>query len=279
MPPFSLCGARNNGWQEKGLVIESRPMTHSHIKNLIPLWLRVWLRHDSKHVLWRARQRLKGHPVPPADLIHKTICTRDPRAFVETGADAVAAIREMLGAARVKRPHSVLDFGTGADRLIRHWARTPDLHGCDYNPELVGWCARNLRFAEFRLNPVAGPLPYDDESFDLVYSYSVFTHLPEGMQKAWMAELRRVLKDGGMLYLTLHGEAYAQTLDEWGRAEFRAGRFVCSAGAPGSNDLAAYHPEAYVRGEFSEGFEVAGFRVEGARGGSRQDAWLLRIAN
>lgn len=45
---------------------------------------------------------------------------------------------------------------------------------------------------------------------DLVYSYSVFTHLPEPMINAWVAELARVLKPGGLLLTTiLGGLAYA----------------------------------------------------------------------
>ncbi|MGY1688890.1 class I SAM-dependent methyltransferase [Geodermatophilus sp. SYSU D01105] len=54
------------------------------------------------------------------------------------------------------------------------------------------------------------PLPFDDGRFDLVLGYSVFTHLPVDHQDAWLAELRRVTRPGGLLLLTVHGRsAYA----------------------------------------------------------------------
>ncbi len=41
------------------------------------------------------------------------------------------------------------------------------------------WCKSNLRFAEFRVNTLAGELPYKAETFDFIYAFSVFTHLSE----------------------------------------------------------------------------------------------------
>ena len=39
---------------------------------------------------------------------------------------------------------------------------------------------------------------------------------------------------------------------------------------------AAFHPPAYVRGEFAQGFEVLELAPEGATGNPPQDAWVLR---
>ena len=51
----------------------------------------------------------------------------------------------------------------------------------------------------------AESLPFEDESFDLVYSVSVFSHLDEALGDQWLRELRRVLRAGGVALLTVHG--------------------------------------------------------------------------
>jgi len=42
------------------------------------------------------------------------------------------------------------------------------------------------------------PMSYEDNMFDFVYSISIFTHLPEDMQFAWLQELQRITKPGGI---------------------------------------------------------------------------------
>lgn len=254
------------------------------IKSTVPLHFRIWLRRDARLLFQRAWARLRGSgPVPPRDLIHLVTGGYDLKEFLESGATSAEAIRDTLKEAGtgIETMGSILDFGCGAGRIMRHWKdlRGPSLHGTDYNPGLANWCARKLPFAEFKVNPLDGPLPYKSDSFDLVYAYSVFTHLPEPLQDYWIGEIRRVLKPGGFLYATVHGESYILTLDEKMQEQFKSGRFVAIEGErSGTNYCAAYHPEAYVRGEFSRGFSVEVFRREGARGGSTQDAYLLRKA-
>ena len=49
------------------------------------------------------------------------------------------------------------------------------------------------------------PLPFATESFDLVYSISVFSHLDEQLGDAWLAEVARVFVPGGVALLSVHG--------------------------------------------------------------------------
>jgi len=70
----------------------------------------------------------------------------------------------------------------------------------------MAWCRANLSpVAQFDANPHLAPTRYADGAFDFIYALSVFTHLPEDHQFAWLAELRRILKPGGILITTVHG--------------------------------------------------------------------------
>lgn len=57
-------------------------------------------------------------------------------------------------------------------------------------------------------------LPFPDESFDTVVSWEVIEHLPKGTEEKMFAEVHRVLKKGGVFYLsTPHQSFWATVLD------------------------------------------------------------------
>jgi SAM-dependent methyltransferase len=219
-------------------------------------------------------------PIPPARLIYRVAATADIAWFLEAGGRAAASIRSAMASAGVQMEDltSVLDFGCGCGRVLRHWRQLPArIHGTDLNAGLVSWCRRHLRFAELSRNALDPPLAYGDDAFDLVYALSVFTHLDERRQAAWIAELRRVVRPGGHLLLTTHGRRYRDELPGELAARFDAGEVVVRhAEDAGSNVCGAYHPERYVREALAAGWEVAAFVPEGALGNPHQDLWLLR---
>ena len=221
-----------------------------------------------------------GLPVPPARLIVRVAGTPDAAWFLESGRGGAEAIRAAL--ARAGRPveglAAMLDFGCGCGRVTRRWAGLDGtaVHGSDQSAEAVEWCRRNLPFARFATNRLEPPVPYDGETFDLVYALSVFTHLPEELQLAWARELGRVVKPGGFLLLTVHGERYRDRLTEAERGRFDAGRLVVrwEEGA-GSNLCSAFHPPSYVKERLAAPFELVDFVPEGATGNPHQDLYLL----
>jgi SAM-dependent methyltransferase len=218
-------------------------------------------------------------PLPPEVLRLLVAGTEDAGWFVEGGHRAVSSLTTLLGKHGVllDRCTRILDFGCGCGRVIRRLRRLPaELHGCDANPLAVGWCDRHLPFARFRVNALEAPLDYADESFDLVYALSVFTHLPQRLQSFWMTELRRVLTPGGVLFLSLHGDALKGQLTRAERADYHAGRLVVRGDLIGTNHCAAFHPSAFVREVLAEGFEVLELAPQGATGNPPQDAWVLR---
>ena len=229
----------------------------------------------------RATQRKLGLRVPPGRLIHLVANTEDVAWFLDTGALAAKSIRDVLGQAGVRFDElgSILDFGCGVGRVMRQWdgVRGPQFHGTDYNRDLVTWCKANLPFAKFQVNELDKPLAYGDRSFDLIYCLSVFTHLDQALESFWMEELSRLIKPGGYLLITTHGDHYLGQLSAADQAAYKSGHVVVQkAQRGGSNDCATFHPESYVRGKLASGFEVVRMIPEGALGNPRQDLYLLR---
>jgi len=227
---------------------------------------------------WRGPR--EGLPVPPLALIDLVSGQPDIPWFLEGGRRAAASVRDALSGQGVAMESlgALLDFGCGCGRVVRHWSGLPArVHGTDIHPRLVEWCRRNLHFARFERNGLEPPLPHRDATFDLVYALSVFTHLPEALQRPWMEEMRRVLVPGGWLLITTHGQSYSGDLVPRERAAFAEGRLVVrESGEAGSNVCGAYHPPAWVRSTLSAGFAVVDFRPEGAAGNPHQDLWVLR---
>lgn len=237
----------------------------------------TWLPHNRRYL---SRAGSDGLPIPPARLRLLTTASPSIEWFMESGRAGADAIRNLLAEhdLLLSRQARLLDFGCGCGRVLRHWARDGiNVDGCDYNPELIGWCRDRLPFATVDTNQLEPPLPYDQARFDLVYALSVFTHLPEPLQRPWAEELARVTVPGGHLIVSTHGAAYrgALTLDE--RAHYDAGHLVVkNAAEPGSNRCGVYASPDAVRQTFSPWFMVRAHVPQGASGNPPQDLVLLR---
>jgi SAM-dependent methyltransferase len=218
---------------------------------------------------------VEGPPLPPRRLMVRVAGTADADWFLRSGRAAFDAIGAHVS---LDELDAVLDFGCGCGRVTRYWNEfTGAVCGSDVNTHAIEWCRANLTFAGFETNALAPPLAFEDDSFDLVYALSVFTHLTAELQLAWRNELRRVLRPGGTFLLTTHGSAYLPRLDGEERARFERGELVVRWNdLPGTNLCSAYHPEHYLRHTFADGFGFLELEPEGARGNPTQDLVLLR---
>jgi SAM-dependent methyltransferase len=222
-----------------------------------------------------------GIPLPPARLRVLVDGWAKPDGFLRGGTADATMIRRTAGeaGAELDGMDAILDFGCGCGRIARHWAdlEGPELHGCDYNPRLVAWCNRNLSFFEARTNELEPPAPYPDERFDLVYAISILTHLTEPVAQSWMSEWRRILRPGGMLLLSIHGDEYRDALGSQQRERYDAGEMVVvSARVEGTNACSAHHPYAYVTDRLLEGFELVSFTPGAELPALHQDVYLAR---
>lgn len=234
---------------------------------------------------YRRRGAPDGLPIPPPDLIFLVAGTTDISWFLHIGALGAATVTDALARQGIEFQNldAVLDFGCGCGRVARYWnsLQRVKVYGTDYNPRLVEWCRGNLPFAEFELNRLSPPLAHPDSQFDVVYAFSVFTHLTEELQLSWIKEMHRILKPGGHLLLSTHGESYVHRLNPLEHARFESGELVVKndVKSPGSNTCAAYHPLNYVRRSFTRHLDIVQFVPEGARGNPPQDLYVLRRPN
>jgi SAM-dependent methyltransferase len=161
--------------------------------------------------LMRARYRRRtgtSEPIPPIAL-RARVGALGIESFLSANAGYVELALEAAD-----RPFesfgSVLDFGCGCGRtllpLAREAAPGTDLHGCDVDADAIAWLRSHHPELKLEVNGFDPPLPYPDEAFDLVCSISVFTHLDEPGQLAWLRELQRVMRPGGLAVLTIHGQ-------------------------------------------------------------------------
>jgi SAM-dependent methyltransferase len=179
-----------------------------------------------------------------------------------------------------------LDFGCGCGRFLAGWLllRTQmRLYGCDYNPELVRWCNANLPTVSVRENRLGQRLPFDTDSFDLVYLISVFTHLTLLEQRRLVREFQRVVRPGGYVYVTFHGEPFYQqlfALVENGEEQFRKNGFLIGGDEQeGTNDCWTLHSPEHLISLFDGFTPLKHFRASdrGATDvGSRQDSMIFQ---
>jgi SAM-dependent methyltransferase len=127
----------------------------------------------------------------------------------------------------------LLDVGCGPGRLavgiLRRVGEIAVYRGVDVDSVAIRWCERHIardhpsfRFelldvANPRYNPRGGAaarLPFDDASFDVVYLYSVFSHMLDGDVRAYLREFGRLLAPGGRVFLTAFVEEGVAPVEE-----------------------------------------------------------------
>lgn len=148
--------------------------------------------------------------LPDPDRRYRVIGNREAEGFLRLGAtDAfrIKAAYENVTGKRWEDLAAVLDWGVGCGRVARHLAPAlgSRFHGCDIDADNIAWCSANLAGA-YKASRLEPPLPYPDNSFDVIYGISVFTHLRDSWESRWLAEMHRVLRPGGWVLMTVHGQ-------------------------------------------------------------------------
>ncbi len=132
----------------------------------------------------------------------------------------------------------ILDAGCGTGGTLNRLRDYPGAVGFDYSPIALSFC-RQRGLDNVKLGSIA-TIPYPDAAFDLAVSLDVLCDAGLPPEHIALAELNRVLKPGGRLYLNL--PAY-----KWLRGE---------------HDLAAGVVRRYTAASLSAMLAQAGFRVQ-----------------
>src|SRR5262249_54952545 len=220
-------------------------------------------------------------PMPPADLRFRVAGTDQAEWFDKCGGMTLASFERALtslGKTLGDFRH-ILDFGAGCGPLIRHLVkRVPvqtKISAPDIDKPAIAWLGQAFPRVDARVNEGLPPLPFETHSFDLVLCFSVFTHLNEEYQDAWLKELRRVTRPDGLLLVTVMGQwnwndALAKLAGlENQEAEFLENGFCYTTRDGWSEHFpdyyhTAFHQPAYVRRHWAKWFEVLEVRPEGA---------------
>lgn len=217
--------------------------------------------------------------LPPPALRARVTGTEREEWFRSSGAMAIEDISSAL--ATLGRSlddfQRIYDFGCGCGRIslpLSDLVPASRLTATDADVEATDWLRGRLPEAGVAANGDLPPLPYGDDSFDLIIGWSVMTHLPEDFQDAWLAELARVLAPGGTMLLTVHGPTHFDKVDapadDPSRVALHEKGIVYFENYGPDSPFAPYyqttyhHPD-YIRDHWSQWLEIADIIVDGAR--------------
>ncbi|HTT96502.1 MAG TPA: class I SAM-dependent methyltransferase [Rhizomicrobium sp.] len=242
--------------------------------------VRAW---DQFH-LARPRGKL-DMPLPPAKLTQRAIWT-DPRTFEKWG---YALKRKLEEAMKPYLPAPttelrLLDWGCGAGRMARYLVHEWQYTGIDIDQEAISWCSENIPGGTFQLQSLEPNTGFPADAFDAAIGISIFTHLREKDQFAWLTELSRVVKPSGVVAVSVCGTtSLANAENEGPVAEILKSHGFCDTGAEATlKGVTAddtyyrnvYHTHDYIRRNWSRDFDV--LDILPGFVGNMQDMVLLR---
>jgi SAM-dependent methyltransferase len=154
--------------------------------------------------------------IPPAEIHSRvTLKTFDDQEYLRRSVELGVGLNSLMAdqGLSMGQFRRILDFGVGCGRILvnyEHLFEEIEFYGTDIDSVTVNWCRANIAGPRFSVNEAWPPLEYPTAFFNFIYSISVFTHLPEDMMMAWLAEIARVLAPGGVFLATTHGDYCAQ---------------------------------------------------------------------
>jgi SAM-dependent methyltransferase len=161
------------------------------------------------------------------------------------------ALTDRTGPAERRADRRILDAGCGTGGNLAWLSRFGPVWGVDLSPLATAYCRRRGQGTVARSSVTR--LPFPDASFDLVTSFDVIYHLGVEDDVAALAEMRRVLRPGGTLFVRVPALERLRSV----------------------HDAAVHTRQRYTTGELRAKVDCAGLDVERA---SYANAFLLPLA-
>lgn len=245
-----------------------------------PYRLKISSEHHNKIILLH-----DGMPVPPIkfrDMVRRgAILAED---FILEGQQVYEAVSDaVIRAGGHLRPDTrVLEFGVGCGRVARHFLSNGyhNFVGTDVDSDLIEWCTKHLVESEsisFVTNGYEPPLPIESESIDVAFSISVFTHMSEDNQIAWAKEIARVMRPGGLVFVSFLERSEAELPAKVKVVERRDAEYSRSwLGTRGAPEVYfnTYATKSYMSDLFGAHFKQKGYAAKVIR--NHQSALVLQ---
>ena len=165
--------------------------------------------------------------------------------------DAAESIKifELYSTKSLDSKIEVLDWGVGLSRILRHFKNTQaKLTGVDVDGVSIDFCKKNYEFANFFQIGTAEQEFFIDRKFDLIYGFSVMTHLAESDQLFYLKQLSKILDRDGVALITISGPSTVLKTD-WAKDQSLLNTYFTLGqveGAP-NFDISGEVPEGYYR--------------------------------
>jgi len=200
----------------------------------------------------RMRQDNPAVRFPPCDLSTTALNHCDYRLYLDSGLAHAQFVVETIRSHTAARNLAVCEWGCGPGRVIQHLPQLDDgiarLVGTDRHHATIDWCRQNLPHLEFLSHGMHPPLTLANNSMDVVYCCAVFSHLAEPLHHAWVTEILRLLRPGGLLIASFHGNHYEDRMAANELDDYRNGGLVVHPkGNEGETDFVSFAGDRFVR--------------------------------
>ena len=175
----------------------------------------------------------EGWVLPPVHMRTGGSCFREHADFLSGARNDVQKLQELCG---LKETSRILDIGCGPCRLptgiLQTMGAVRRYCGVDVKKSYTDWGTKyvtkahpqftfhHINVFNERYNRQSSVqqqslyLPFEEESFDIIYLYSVFSHLLQEDIEAYLQEFARLLAPGGSVFLTAFVEEGVEDVTE-----------------------------------------------------------------